>query len=56
MLDANLKSVFLYCEARDPAAARATAAARSSRVSSALGLVGGDEDFATHAYAASKAG
>ena len=55
MLDANLKSVFLCCKHAIPRL-RAAGGGAIVNVSSVLGLVGGDEDFATHAYAASKAG
>jgi len=55
VLDANLKSVFLYCR-RAIAPLRAAGGGAIVTVSSVLGLVGGDDDFATHAYAASKAG
>jgi len=55
VLDTNLKSVFLYAKRAIPLL-RATGGGAIVTVSSALGLVGGDEDFATHAYAASKAG
>lgn len=55
VLDANLTSVFRYCRAALPLLRRAGGGAIVT-VSSALGLVGGDEDFATHAYAASKGG
>ena len=55
VLDANLKSVFLYAKRAIPLL-RANGGGAVVTVSSALGLVGGDEDFATHAYAASKAG
>jgi meso-butanediol dehydrogenase / (S,S)-butanediol dehydrogenase / diacetyl reductase len=55
VLDANLKSVFLYAKRAIPLL-RANGGGAIVTVSSALGLVGGDEDFATHAYAASKAG
>jgi NAD(P)-dependent dehydrogenase (short-subunit alcohol dehydrogenase family) len=54
VLDANLKSVFLYAKHAIPAL-RANGGGAIVTLSSALGLVGGDEDFATHAYAASKA-
>jgi NAD(P)-dependent dehydrogenase (short-subunit alcohol dehydrogenase family) len=54
VLDANLTSVFRYARAAIPAL-RADGGGAFVTVSSALGLVGGDEDFATHAYAASKA-
>ncbi len=55
VLDANLKSVFLCCKHAIPKL-RAAGGGAIVNVSSVLGLVGGDEDFATHAYAASKAG
>jgi meso-butanediol dehydrogenase/(S,S)-butanediol dehydrogenase/diacetyl reductase len=53
--DANLRSVFLLCKRAVPLL-RAAGGGAIVTVSSALALVGGDEDFATHAYAASKAG
>lgn len=51
----NLKSAFLCCKY---GLQEMEAAGRGSivNISSVLGLVGGDEDFATHAYAASKGG
>jgi meso-butanediol dehydrogenase / (S,S)-butanediol dehydrogenase / diacetyl reductase len=55
VLEANLRSVFLYCKRAIPLL-RAAGGGAIVAVSSVLGLVGGDEDFATHAYAASKAG
>jgi NAD(P)-dependent dehydrogenase (short-subunit alcohol dehydrogenase family) len=55
VLDANLRSVFLYCKHAVPLL-RAAGGGAIVTVASALALVGGDEDFATHAYAASKAG
>src|SRR5262245_58870485 len=55
VLAANLKSVFLCCKHAIPRL-RAAGGGAIVNVSSVLGLVGGDEDFATHAYAASKAG
>ena len=55
VFDANLKSVFLYAKQAIPAL-RANGGGAIVTLSSALGLVGGDDDFATHAYAASKAG
>jgi meso-butanediol dehydrogenase / (S,S)-butanediol dehydrogenase / diacetyl reductase len=55
VLDANLRSTFLYCKQAVPLL-RAAGGGAIVVVSSVLGLVGGDEDFATHAYAASKAG
>jgi meso-butanediol dehydrogenase / (S,S)-butanediol dehydrogenase / diacetyl reductase len=54
VLDANLRSVFLYCRSAVPLL-RAAGGGAIVTVASALALVGGDEDFATHAYAASKA-
>jgi NAD(P)-dependent dehydrogenase (short-subunit alcohol dehydrogenase family) len=55
VLDVNLKSVFLCCKHAVPALLAAGGGAVVN-LSSVLGLVGGDEDFATHAYAASKGG
>ena len=55
VLDANLKSVFLYAKQAIPLL-RHNGGGAIVTVSSVLGLVGGDADFATHAYAASKAG
>ena len=55
VLDTNLKSVFLCCRAAIPRL-REAGGGSIVNVSSVLGLVGGDDDFATHAYAASKAG
>jgi NAD(P)-dependent dehydrogenase (short-subunit alcohol dehydrogenase family) len=55
VLDANLKSTFLCCKHAVPRL-RAAGGGAIVNVSSVLGLVGGDDDFATHAYAASKAG
>jgi meso-butanediol dehydrogenase / (S,S)-butanediol dehydrogenase / diacetyl reductase len=55
VLEANLRSVFVYCKHAVPLL-RAAGGGAIVTVSSVLGLVGGDEDFATHAYAASKAG
>jgi len=54
-LDANLTSIFLVCRAVVP---RLTASGAGSIINlgSVLGMVGGDADFATHAYAAAKAG
>jgi meso-butanediol dehydrogenase/(S,S)-butanediol dehydrogenase/diacetyl reductase len=53
--EANLRSVFRLCKLALPLL-RANGGGAIVTVSSVLGLVGGDEDFATHAYAASKAG
>ena len=55
VLDANLRSVFLCCRAAIPKLREAGGGAVVT-VASSLGLVGGDGDFATHAYAASKGG
>lgn len=55
VLDANLTSVFRYARAAIPSL-RANGGGAFVAVSSTLALVGGDDDFATHAYAASKAG
>jgi meso-butanediol dehydrogenase / (S,S)-butanediol dehydrogenase / diacetyl reductase len=52
-LDLNLRSVFLVCRHAAPVL-RAGGGGAIVTVSSVLGLVGGDRDFATHAYAASK--
>ena len=52
-LELNLRSVFLVCRPAVPAL-RAGGGGAIVTVSSVLGLVGGDRDFATHAYAASK--
>jgi NAD(P)-dependent dehydrogenase (short-subunit alcohol dehydrogenase family) len=55
VLEANLRSVFLVCKHALPKLIDAGGGAIVA-VGSVLGLVGGDADFATHAYAASKAG
>jgi meso-butanediol dehydrogenase / (S,S)-butanediol dehydrogenase / diacetyl reductase len=55
VLAANLRSVFLVCKHAVPRLVEAGGGAVVTLASS-LGLVGGDADFATHAYAASKAG
>jgi NAD(P)-dependent dehydrogenase (short-subunit alcohol dehydrogenase family) len=55
VLETNLKSVFLCCKYALPALRRSGGGAIVN-LGSVLGLVGGDEDFDTHAYAASKAG
>jgi meso-butanediol dehydrogenase/(S,S)-butanediol dehydrogenase/diacetyl reductase len=49
----NLTSVFLVCREALPRL-RANGGGAIVTVASVLGLVGGDRDFATHAYAASK--
>jgi NAD(P)-dependent dehydrogenase (short-subunit alcohol dehydrogenase family) len=51
----NLTSVFLVCRHAVPLL-RAAGGGAIVTVASVLGLVGGDRDFATHAYAASKGG
>lgn len=53
VLDVNLRSVFLVCRHAIPAL-RAAGGGSIVNLGSVLGLVGGDRDFATHAYAASK--
>ena len=55
VLDGNLRSIFRMCRAALPALLRAGGGSIVN-VASVLGLVGGGEAFATHAYAASKAG
>jgi meso-butanediol dehydrogenase / (S,S)-butanediol dehydrogenase / diacetyl reductase len=55
VLEANLRATFLQCKHAVPLL-RSAGGGAIVVVSSVLGLVGGDEDFATHAYAASKAG
>lgn len=55
MLDANLRSVFVYAKRAIPLL-RAASGGAIVTVSSVLGPVGGDDDFATNVYAASKAG
>jgi meso-butanediol dehydrogenase / (S,S)-butanediol dehydrogenase / diacetyl reductase len=52
-LELNLTSVFLICRHAVPAL-RAAGGGAIVTVASVLGLVGGDRDFSTHAYAASK--
>jgi NAD(P)-dependent dehydrogenase (short-subunit alcohol dehydrogenase family) len=53
VLAVNLRSVFLVCKHAVPELVRAGGGSIVN-LGSVLGLVGGDEDFATHAYAASK--
>ena len=53
-ISVNLTSIFLVCKQTVPHLLKARGAIVN--LSSVLGLVGGDEDFATHAYAASKSG
>jgi NAD(P)-dependent dehydrogenase (short-subunit alcohol dehydrogenase family) len=55
VLDANLRSTFLVCREAVPLLVRAGGGAIVA-IGSVLGLVGGDEDFDTVAYATSKAG
>ncbi len=55
VLEANLKSVFLCCKYAVPLLIE-SGGGSIVNLTSVLGLVGGDEDFATHAYAASKGG
>jgi len=55
VMNANLRSVFLACRAALPAMIAAGGGAIVN-LASVLGMVGGGEFFATHAYAASKAG
>lgn len=53
LLAANLTSVYLVCKHAIPALRRAGGGSIVN-LSSVLGLVGGDQDFTTHAYAATK--
>jgi NAD(P)-dependent dehydrogenase (short-subunit alcohol dehydrogenase family) len=55
VIEQNLTSVFRYARAAI-APLRANGGGAVVTVASVLALVGGDDDFATHAYAASKAG
>lgn len=55
VIDANLTSMFL-CTKHALAAMLPHKRGAIVNLSSVLGMVGGDEDFATHAYAASKGG
>jgi len=55
VLATNLRSVFLCCRAAIPKL-RAAGGGAIVNLASVLALVGGDDDFATHAYATSKAG
>jgi meso-butanediol dehydrogenase / (S,S)-butanediol dehydrogenase / diacetyl reductase len=52
-LDLNLRSVFLVCKHAVPAL-RGAGGGAIVTLGSVLGLVGGDRDFTTHAYAAAK--
>jgi NAD(P)-dependent dehydrogenase (short-subunit alcohol dehydrogenase family) len=53
VMDVNVRSVFLVCKHAIPAL-RAAGGGAVVNLASVLGMVGGDADFATHAYAASK--
>lgn len=55
VLATDLKSVFLSCKYAVPALLE-SGGGSIVNLGSVLGLVGGDEDFATHAYASAKAG
>lgn len=55
VLDANLTSIFL-CTKHALGAMLPNRQGAIVNLASVLGMVGGDEDFATHAYAASKGG
>jgi NAD(P)-dependent dehydrogenase (short-subunit alcohol dehydrogenase family) len=55
VLATNLKSVYLVCKFAVPELLR-SGGGSIVNVSSVLGMVGGDEDWSTHAYAASKGG
>jgi NAD(P)-dependent dehydrogenase (short-subunit alcohol dehydrogenase family) len=55
LMDTNLKSVFLCCKFGIREMLE-SGGGTVINISSVLGLVGGDEDFATHAYAATKGG
>jgi meso-butanediol dehydrogenase/(S,S)-butanediol dehydrogenase/diacetyl reductase len=55
VLEGNLTTVFRYTRLAIPVLRRSGGGAIVT-LSSSLALVGGDDDFATHAYAASKAG
>jgi NAD(P)-dependent dehydrogenase (short-subunit alcohol dehydrogenase family) len=54
VMDCNLRSVFLLLKHAVTPLGKSRGAFVA--IGSVLGLVGGDDDFATHAYAASKAG
>ncbi len=56
VIDTNLTGVFHCCRAQVRTMLEAGAGGTIVNLASVLGLVGGDEDFATHAYAASKGG
>jgi NAD(P)-dependent dehydrogenase (short-subunit alcohol dehydrogenase family) len=55
VLNTNLTSIFLCCKHAVPALL-ASGGGSIVNLASVLGIVGGDEHFATHAYAASKGG
>jgi NAD(P)-dependent dehydrogenase (short-subunit alcohol dehydrogenase family) len=55
VMGANLKSVFLTCKYALPHLMDAGGGSIVN-ISSVIGLVGGDDDFATHAYGTSKGG
>jgi len=55
VISTNLSSVF-YCCREETKVMLKQGSGCIINLSSVLGIVGGDEDFATHAYAASKAG
>jgi NAD(P)-dependent dehydrogenase (short-subunit alcohol dehydrogenase family) len=55
VIEANLTSVYLCCKHAVPALL-ASGGGAIVNLASVLGMVGGDEHFATHAYAASKGG
>jgi NAD(P)-dependent dehydrogenase (short-subunit alcohol dehydrogenase family) len=56
VIDTNLTGVFHCCRAQVRAMLNDGGGGTIVNLASVLGLVGGDEDFATHAYAASKGG
>ena len=56
VIDTNLSGVFHCCRAQVRAMLEDGRGGTIVNLASVLGLVGGDEDFATHAYAASKGG
>jgi NAD(P)-dependent dehydrogenase (short-subunit alcohol dehydrogenase family) len=56
VIDTNLTGVFHCCRAQVRAMLKDGGGGTIVNLASVLGLVGGDEDFATHAYAASKGG
>jgi meso-butanediol dehydrogenase / (S,S)-butanediol dehydrogenase / diacetyl reductase len=56
VIDTNLTGVFHCCRAQVRAMLEAGDGGTIVNLASVLGLVGGDDDFATHAYAASKGG